>query len=290
MLSSSPSKLQAKEKRRYGNLIQKTAEEILAADVLTKDRVDKLLRSKKEFQKRFRRLIEKLSAPDPLGAEVTSNLGYISGYKPQSIGEQIEILRGFFPQLNYSYAEKFNQPLPSEAEGWFVIPKWKSIARNYPQALQEIIRILPSTHERLFVNILSNKLTRRHLRTAARTKNYLCKISVLQNIPDLLIIPAQFGLKHRGRSVVRVQQELAKNEFGLDTFSVATMLLTHPDRIRSYDDLWIYCIGDVFFPRKTSKFGHAPVFSLVRVGCFELQTKDMFEAQEHYGAVTGFLP
>jgi len=48
---------------------------------------------------------------------------------------------------------------------------------------------------------------------------------------DILVVPAQFGLRHRGRSVRRVREVMNANEFGLGVFAIGIMLLTHPERL-----------------------------------------------------------
>ncbi len=52
------------------------------------------------------------------------------------------------------------------------------------------------------------------------------------------------------------------NECGLGAFAVGIMLLTHPERLQHYDDLWIDCAGDEFHDPQGSDapFDRAPLF------------------------------
>ena len=101
---------------------------------------------------------------------------------------------------------------------------------------------------------------RQHERTVAMWK----KLGDEQSGYDLLVVPAQFGRRHRGRSVRRARGVFASNEFGLGAFAIGCMLLTHPERLTDYDDLWIDlwidCPGDEYSPGADGRFGHVPSF------------------------------
>lgn len=71
-------------------------------------------------------------------------------------------------------------------------------------------------------------------------------ISGQQGGGNLLVVPAQFGFLRRGCSHRRAHELFLENEFGLGIVAVVSMLLTHPERIQSRDDLQIHCIGDRF--------------------------------------------
>ena len=78
---------------------------------------------------------------------------------------------------------------------------------------------------------------------------------------DILVIPAQFGILHRGRSVRRALEVMMNsNQFGLGAFAVGIMLLTHPERLQSYNDFYIDCAGDKFSTEIVGVFDDAPFF------------------------------
>ena len=55
---------------------------------------------------------------------------------------------------------------------------------------------------------------------------------------------------------------IRRGEFGLGAFAVGIMLLTHGNRLRCSDDLWIDCAGDECHRPRYSlvPFDHAPCF------------------------------
>jgi hypothetical protein len=107
---------------------------------------------------------------------------------------------------------------------------------------------------------------------------------------DLLQVPAQFGIRHRGRSVRRAREIFAVNEFGLGAWEIGCMLLTtHPERLNDYNDLWIDCAGDEFKPSDESEFSRAPVFSF-RGGKPMFGAGEVGIANDDYGSASAFLP
>ena len=65
---------------------------------------------------------------------------------------------------------------------------------------------------------------------------------------------------HRGCSARRARVSMAGNEFGLGVFTVACMLLTHPERLSSEDTLMIDCGGDEYSVRCDYTFDRVPLF------------------------------
>ena len=96
------------------------------------------------------------------------------------------------------------------------------------------------------------------LKLTSKTQEMWQKIESEQE-GDILIFPAQFGLWHRGRSVRRAHALFEKHECGLTSFMIGCMLLTHPKRLQSYDDLFIDCAGEEYMGA-SSDFVSAPCF------------------------------
>ena len=75
---------------------------------------------------------------------------------------------------------------------------------------------------------------------------------------------------HRGRSVRRAREGMQVTEYGLGAVAVGIMLLTHPERLMNYDDLYVDCAGDEYAPEADGGFSYAPLFCFsecrVRVG------------------------
>jgi hypothetical protein len=223
--------------------------------------------------------------------EVKSNYGYLSGYKkPKGITEQTNILRQLFPGIGFADEKLAEREVPKNADkGWFAIPKWQSLAPTYGEAVELVLNKLKETRNGAFYNYREGELGSDQLRQSAKTASVFQKLAEEQNGFDILVVAAQFGLYHRGRSVRRVREILLGNEFGLGAFAIGIMLLTHPERLAHYDDLWIDCAGDEFAPDADGEFWHAPLFSFRGDG-LKFNTRAVSYAHEHYGSVSGFLP
>jgi hypothetical protein len=234
--------------------------------------------------------------------EVESKYGYLSGYTPKGLTEQCNRLRELFPGLGYTNLDLLTQieegevKLPQHAEGWFAIPNvWKTevLARfggSYSQAVQKVLDTIKQTRNGKFYNCREGQIDEKHLRQSARTKKFFTELSEAQGNPDILIVPAQFGIRHRGRSVRRAREVFTSNEFGLGAFAVGIMILTHPLRLQHYDDLWIDCADDEFDdPVSDARFGHAPYFNF-NDGKVKFDTNYVDNVNDNYGSASGLVP
>lgn len=222
--------------------------------------------------------------------EVKSNNGYLSGYKkPKGIVEQVDILDQLFPYLGNVCEKLAEREVPNHAEGWFAIPKWQSLAPTYGEAVELVLEKLRETRSGAFHNYREGELGSDQLHQQALTASVFQKLAEEQNSYDILVVAAQFGLRHRGRSVRRVREIYAPNEFGLGAFVVGIMLLTHPERLAHYDDLWIDCAGDEFAPDADGEFWSAPIFDFLG-GELGFNAVDVSDANDYYGSPSGFLP
>jgi len=235
--------------------------------------------------------------------EVPSQYGYLSGYnKPKGLTEQANLLRQLFSGLGFvnldlqGAIEKGEVPLPQNTEGWFAIPNWmknpKIFGASYNEALQVILNKIKETRNGAFYNYREGQIGPKQLRQTATSEKFWKQISEEQGDPDILIVAAQFGIRHRGRSVRRAREVMLDNgsEFGLGAFAVGIMLLTHPERLMNYDDLWIDCAGDEYdVPDAGVRFDRAPCFDF-NDGKVEFGTCFVGDASVCYGSVSAFLP
>ncbi len=222
--------------------------------------------------------------------EVKSNYGYLSGYKkPKGITEQTNILRQLFPGIGFADEKLVEHEVPKNADGWFAIPKWQSLAPTYGEAVELVLKKLSETRNGRFQNYRESELGPDQLRQSAKTASVFQELAEEQNGYDILVVAAQFGLRHRGRSVRRVREILLGNEFGLGAFAVGIMLLTHPERLAHYDDLWIDCAGDEFAPDADGDFWRSPIFIFSGVR-LRFGTDGVSDADGCCGSVSGFLP
>ena len=236
--------------------------------------------------------------------EVKSNYGYLSGYvKPTDLNAQCNQLRMLFPgglgfpnQDLLTRIEKGGVKLPQYAEGWFAVPNWqknpKIFGSTYSEAVQKVLDTINKALDGKFYNYRNGQIDEQHLRQSANAVEFWKKISLQQEGAEILIIPAQFGIRHRGRSVrrARVIMEDSNGEVGLGSFAGGNMLLTHPNRLQHYDDLWIDLVGDEFNdPVSVRRFSRAPYFNF-HDDEVKFDTRLVSRANDNYGSASGFVP
>lgn len=228
--------------------------------------------------------------------EVPSNYGYLSGYaRPKGITKQVEDLLQRFPSLNPESALRYNHDvypkleLPDWVEGPFAIPQPERVAPIYGEAVKMTLTLLNEARNGKFYNYLGDNLGEAYLRQHERTVRMIQTLVEQQGNPDILIVPAQFGIRHRGRSVLRAREKFQAREFGLGAFGIGIMILTHPERLQHYDDLWIDCAGDEYAPDADGAFSNAPCFDFDdgRLGFFANWVDD---PDERCGSASAFAP
>jgi len=277
----------SEQTKQYKRFIEDAAERALKEVGLDKDGLQKLIENGDEFQVRIIAVIKKLSIANE---EVESSYGYEypSGYKPKGITEQANILRQLLPGIGYADEKLAEQPLPANTEGWFAIPRWQSVAETYEKAVKIVLDLIKKQCKGKFYNWREGKLGAQYLRQHERTTKKLETLADQQKDYDILVVAAQFGFRHRGRSVRRAREVFTANEFGLGAFEIGCMLLTHPERLRHYNDLWIDCAGNEYAPDADGDFSDTPYFYFYG-GKVEFDTHWFGDTHVFYGSASGFL-
>jgi hypothetical protein len=235
--------------------------------------------------------------------EVESSYAYPEEYKgPRPIAEQIRTLANIFgldPSHALEFAEKVlpTLTLPEGTEGWFAILSPTALEKLFPQAIdlgdrycQAVSLVLGKiAASRKFYNYREGQITKDRLRQHSRTVAAIGKIAESQK-GDILVVPAQLGLCHRGRSVRRARVCLISGEFGLRALDVGCIALTHPERLVRFEELDMDCSGDEFDdPDSVVRFGRAPYLCFhddwVKFGTFRVGN-----ARVYFGSASGFLP
>lgn len=275
------------QKKQVKRFAEDAVDRAIAEGLLDKDGIQKLIENGDEFQARIITGIKDLSASNQFAdEEVESSYAYPKGYKVKGITEQTNILRQLFPGIGFADEKIAEQPLPVNAEGWFAIPKWQTLAPTYGEAVEKVLAMIAS--KRKFYNYRDGQLGAEYLRQHAKTAKMFQKLGDEQKDYDILVVPAQFGLRHRGRSVRRAREVFQANEFGLGAFAVGIMLLTHPEREVQWEQLHIDCAGDEFAPDADGDFSRAPLF-LFSDGRVKFDAFWFGYAYEYYGSASAFL-
>ena len=214
--------------------------------------------------------------------------GYNEKYRIKDAVEQVSILQSFFPQLNGANFDLVGS-LPSKAEGWFAIPRWQSIAKSYNDAVKIVFELLKSQRKIRLMDFSKKQFSKKYLRRSEKTTQAFELIGQKQLGYDILLIPAQFGLLHGGRSKRRALAVMNKDEFGLGVYEVMVMLLLHPERLVCVNDFNLECCGDIFSPYDigSGDYDYNVYFSFH--GPIVLTWSGDDVASENAGSVSGFV-
>ena len=283
-----------KQEKQYKRFVEDAAEKALVEAGPDKDGLQTLFSQGDGFQAGIVSLVKKYLVSQKFAyEEAPSNYGYPSDYRHKELTEQTNILRRHFPGVGFTDPDLHEQivrgkvALPEGAEGWYAVPRWQEFAPTYEEALALALKKLGET--RKFCNYRTGQLGPDRLRQSERTAHAMDIIGGDQK-GDILIVAGQFGLRHRGKSVRRAREVFKKrNEFGLDSFAIACMLLTHPERLVQWVQLHVDCAGDEYKPVANEQFSYAPIFfwdggeAGFDIDCF-------VDVAADFGSVSGFLP
>ncbi len=223
--------------------------------------------------------------------EVPSTYTYPTNYKIKSIAEQVKMLHEHFSDVSWGYFRPDEKAisLPTGAESLFALPRWEKVASSYNEAVEKVLGLLKQTRTDSFYNYSEGQLGPERFRQTERAIGAWKTLGEEQKDYDILIVNAQFGLRHRGRPVRRTRECFFGNEFGLGAFAVGCMLLTHPAREVQWEQLHIDCAGDEFKPGGVADFSRAPCFCWFGGG-LEFDASWCGYADGRFGSVSGFLP
>jgi hypothetical protein len=168
-----------------------------------------------------------------------------------------------------------------------LIPNWRLLAKTYPEAVQKVLDKILSVRGSLCYGH-DGLIDEAHLREHAKKQEFFIGLGEVQKGHDLLVVPAQFGLRYCGKSVRRARAVMFGGECGLGAFEIGIMLLTHPERLHRYYDLWIYCPGDEFSSIGDANFSKSPYFRFDKM--VEFGTNDIADVSNHCGSASAFRP
>ncbi len=273
--------------------------------------MDRLLHNP-AFVRRLKVLMRDVALPDNHKSEqLLTYLGYPLEYKVMPICEQIDFFENLFA-LDGMHARLFaadvvkkevlrNNRSLKKAKAWFVIPNLfrfvenffpneKDFAKQYCLAVEKMIGILSKNNKgnkNVYRSYFMGNLLPSFFQLDPFTLDALQ--SIHQKQPwDIWIIPAQFGREHKGESVHRVRETYLANEFGMPSFCIANMLLTHPERLTGWDQLQITCPGDMLRDGSAGSFLKSTGFSC-RIDEINFLPIANSRKDQRSGPVTGFL-
>ena len=288
------------QQKQYKRFVENAADKALSEVQLDKDGLQKLIENGDEFQSRIVTGIRELSVSNQFAnEEAQSSYAYPKGYKPNrrlaieliiaDFEKQCKKLDGYFncgTRFNPDWIVRAHAVCPAWVEKFFAQFDWRKIASTYNKAVKKVLAMIAS--KRKFYNYCDDQLGPKYLRQHAKTAKMFQKLGYWQKGCDILAVPAQFGLRHKGRSVRRAREVFMANEFGLGAFAIGIMLLTHPEREVQWEQLHVDCAGDEFSPDADGDFSSAPIFDFHdgRVGFNACWFGD---ADGDYGSASAFL-
>lgn len=231
--------------------------------------------------------------------EIRSSYTYPPEYRgPKPIEGQVKAIAGIFdldPSQALEYVKNLPE-LPEGAEGWFATSVDTIAAKHFSGVTDQTKKCCSAVQlvhakiaaSRKFYNYREGQIIPNQFRLHPRTAEMLSKITETQQ-GDIVIIAAQLGMRHRGRSVRRAREVFAANEFGLGSVAVGSIVLTHPERLVRWSQLHMDVPGDEFSPVADGRFGHAPYLGFAGDGV-KFDTYWVGSANGGYGSVSGFLP
>jgi hypothetical protein len=272
----------------HRRFVERVVEHALTEVSLDGDGLRRLISNRTEFQADIMASVQK-HATSHLFAneEVESEHGYLSGYRTKDITTQTNRLRELFPNIGYADEKLASRPLPPNAEGWFAIPRWDKIGQSYNETVEKVFRMISKTRDDKFSNSRIGRVGPQYLCQHERTIAILRRLGDQQRGYDILIVPAQFGFRHRGRSTRRAKEMFNESEFGLGALAVGTMLLTHPERLLHDEDLWIDCPGDTYSFDGDGRLEGTPCF-LFSGGIVKFDATLSEIARSDEGSASGF--
>lgn len=168
-----------------------------------------------------------------------------------------------------------------------LIPKWQEIASIYGEAVEKMIANVKCSRPAFDYR---EGQWAKQVRETERKKEMFAKLPDFTEDPRFKVLTVQMGEKYKGRSVEDVRKSYDSNEFGLGIFEVGAILLTHPEILSKYEDLWIDCPGDEFDDSNDAvRFDHAPIVSF-RGGGVRFGADGVSSVGVSYGSASGFSP
>jgi len=241
---------------------------------------------KAELASAAQKIIQRLTESDKFIAEETiSRREYPASYRVRPVEAQVTALREAFPALGGCIERLARNQVPEQAEAWFAVPRWQALAPTYNDAVGMVADVLES--KRRFSNRIAGNLGPKYLRQNERTRLAEDILAKQQPGSDILVLAAQFGLRHRGCSARRARVVMAGNEFGLGAFALGCMLITHPERLTLIDTLMIDCSGDEYSLRADTVFDRVPLFDF-DLGGLEFSVFFDDRARDLWGTPTAF--
>lgn len=270
--------------RFFKNII----EEAVSRAKLTTDGLYRLYGKADELLNGVTRLIVSLSREENFPDEDKGIICTVDTvYKQRNTLEVHRLLDYYFPGLETCNEQIALRAKPEGAIGSFIVPRWQRTEATYNQALALVLEKLAKMYGPKFANLLAQQPGA--LGQDSKTVKAMSRIGNSQPDSNFLILFAQLGTRHLGRSARRAREMMSESEFGLNVFTVACILLAHQEYVRDHgfnSHRIIMCGGDRFILESGKTF--TPCF-IINGGNILFDIVDESACTEDHGMATGFI-
>ena len=219
-----------------------------------------------------------------------SKYRYPFGYEEIDCLSALGLLRKLLPDLSGQVCpEQMEVKLHGNAEGRYIIPRWRAVGETYCQATARMFGVLSHYLGSSFESYCNEELQGNEFNLTEQTARGLLRIEGQQPGCDFLFVQAQFGKVHAGKTLSQVNASLREEEFLLGPFEGACMLLTNPGRLVSEgeDSLWLSTPGAQIMRSYNKDQVHVPGFAFYQ-GKIQCGTGEGDGHSERFGTVTAF--
>jgi hypothetical protein len=256
------------------------------------------LRHKRELNRALAGILRRTSAANPYENErVQQAWFYPDGWAMPNIDRQLERVAGVFGDSGVSEVSvRASQlmPLPKGADGVALIPKISYLGkrwglgdpygRDYGGIVEQVLALIAA--HRPFQNWHERDLGPSH-RIHANVKELLMRLEA-ESPGDVLVFPTSFGNLYAGYSPRHARwQSLHQNQLPLGAAQVGCLLLTMPDRLSDWQQLFIDAPADEYNWRLGGRWSFTPFFYYHGMLKFREHEADL--PHSYFGSAVAFL-
>jgi len=266
---------------------------------LDKDGLQLVIANGDGLQGRLVPILQELggAGPNPYEDERTKQSYYYppKGWTVPSFSEQLQRLGNLLPGLTLP-TQAPEIAVPKGFDSFAIVPKVSALGRifsiqdpygaGYGQVVEQLLGLIDK--QRKFYNCRKGELGPNYIRIEKRVRGRL-QMTESKAGGDCLVVPISFGNLYAGYSPRNARETaLRAQQLPFITVQVASLLLVMPERLVSYDDLWIDVPGDQYDWLADGDWSNSLCFDFIDVR-LRFHASDAVYADGRYGSAVAFL-